>query len=260
MLNNMEAAPAISIINSLIADAVKIKASDIHLETLADRLRVRFRVDGVLSEVASFPPNIQHNLISRVKIMSELDIAERRKPQDGRLQFAGNKNLDIRVSSVPTIYGEKLVLRILDKQAVSLSIQELGFSSDNLGYVQAFCQHANGMVLATGPTGSGKTTTLHSMLTELNSPEKNIVTIEDPVEYRLYGVNQIQVNTKSGLSFADGLRSILRQDPNIIMVGEIRDKETAEIAIRAALTGHLVLSSLHTNDASALCHDCLTWA
>lgn len=249
MLNKTDTVPVISIINSLITDAVAMKASDVHLEMLGDKLRVRYRLDGVLSEVAEFPSSIQQALVSRVKIMSDLDIAERRIPQDGRLSFASNKNLDIRVSTLPTIYGEKIVLRILDKQAVSLSVQELGFSGDNLNYLREFYKYSNGMILATGPTGSGKTTTLHSMLIDLNSKEKNIVTIEDPIEYRLYGINQIQVNQKAGLGFATGLRSILRQDPNIIMVGEIRDKETAEIAIRAALTGHLVLSTLHTNDA-----------
>lgn len=249
MLSKADTAPVISIINSLIENSVKTRASDIHLEMLGDRLRVRYRIDGVLSEVAEYPLSIQQALISRVKIMSELDIAEKRIPQDGRLHFPGNKNLDIRVSTLPTIHGEKIVMRILDKQALSLSVEELGFSADNLHIVREFFKHSNGMVLATGPTGSGKTTTLHSMLTELNNTDKNIVTIEDPVEYRLYGVNQIQVNHKAGLSFATGLRSILRQDPNIIMVGEIRDKETADIAIRAALTGHLVLSTLHTNDA-----------
>lgn len=249
MRNSTDSVPVVTIINSLIENAVKAQASDIHMETLGDRMRVRYRIDGVLREVESFSTSTQQLLISRVKIMSELDIAEKRIPQDGRLDFPGNKNLDIRVSTLPTIHGEKLVLRILDKQAVSLKMHELGFSTSNFQKINELCQHSNGMILATGPTGSGKTTTLHSMLTELNGLDKNIVTIEDPVEYRLYGVNQIQVNQKAGLTFAKGLRSILRQDPNIIMVGEIRDKETAEIAIRAALTGHLVLSTLHTNDA-----------
>lgn len=249
MLNTIDTAPVISIINSLIEEAVKLQASDIHLEMLGDRLRIRYRIDGVLKEVSEFSSNIQQALISRIKIMSELDIAERRLPQDGRLYFPSNKNLDIRVSTLPTIHGEKVVLRILDKQAIGLALAELGFAARNMEVIRELLQHSNGMLLATGPTGSGKTTTLHSIMAQLNSPDKNIVTIEDPVEYRLYGVNQVQVNRKAGLTFAKGLRSILRQDPNIIMVGEVRDQETAEIAIRAALTGHLVLSTLHTNDA-----------
>ncbi|MCX7780948.1 MAG: GspE/PulE family protein, partial [Negativicutes bacterium] len=212
--------------------------------------RVRFRVDGVLREAASFPRYSHAALISRVKIMSEMDIAEKRLPQDGRIkvQEAG-RDIDIRVSTLPTILGEKAVLRILDKKAVIMDINGIGFTSVNLSRYRQLFSQSYGMVLVTGPTGSGKTTTLYATLNEVNAPGKNIITVEDPVEYRLDGVNQVQVNYKAGLTFANGLRSILRQDPNIIMVGEIRDAETADIAIRAALTGHLVFSTLHTNDA-----------
>lgn len=245
-----EDAPVISIVNSLLSQAVKERASDIHIEPRDKDVRVRFRVDGVLREVAVFPRYTHAAIISRIKIISEMDIAEKRLPQDGRLnvQEAG-RAIDIRVSTLPTILGEKVVMRILDKKAVILDIKGLGFSAGNLARYQQLYAQAYGMILVTGPTGSGKTTTLYSTLTAINSPGKNIITVEDPVEYRLDGVNQVQVNHKAGLTFASGLRSILRQDPNIVMVGEVRDMETADIAIRAALTGHLVLSTLHTNDA-----------
>lgn len=245
-----EDAPVISIVNSLISQAIKERASDIHIEPRDRDVRVRYRVDGVLREVATFPRYTHAAIISRVKIISEMDIAEKRLPQDGRvkIQEAG-REVDIRVSTLPTILGEKVVMRILDKKAVILDIKGLGFSADNLRRYKQLYAQSYGMILVTGPTGSGKTTTLYSTLTDINVPGKNIITVEDPVEYRLDGVNQVQVNQKAGLTFANGLRSILRQDPNIVMVGEIRDMETADIAIRAALTGHLVLSTLHTNDA-----------
>ena len=250
-IETAEDAPVINIVNSLITQSIKVAASDIHLEPMEQGLRVRFRIDGVLREMTSFPKHTQGAIVSRIKILSNMDIAERRVPQDGRIQVQeAGRSVDIRVSTLPTIYGEKVVLRILDQKAVILDINSLGYSADNLTKYRKMYHQAYGMILITGPTGSGKTTTLYSTLTELNSPGKNIITVEDPVEYRLDGINQVQVNTKAGLTFANGLRSILRQDPNIIMVGEIRDKETAEIAIRAALTGHLVLSTLHTNDAA----------
>lgn len=243
-------APVISIVNSLITQAIKERASDIHIEPQEKGLRVRFRVDGVLREVITFPRHTHAAITSRIKIMSEMDIAEKRLPQDGRIkvQEAG-RSIDLRVSTLPTILGEKVVMRILDKKSVILDIKVLGFSPNNLERYRRLYAKSFGMILVTGPTGSGKTTTLYSTLTDINSPMKNIITVEDPVEYRLDGINQVQVNSKAGLTFASGLRSILRQDPNIVMVGEIRDGETADIAIRAALTGHLVFSTLHTNDA-----------
>ena len=250
-IETSEDAPVINIVNSLISQAVKTGASDIHLEPQEKGLRVRFRVDGVLREMTSFPKHTQGAIISRVKIISGMDIAEKRSPQDGRIQVQeAGRSVDVRVSSLPTIYGEKIVLRVLDQKASILDVDALGFSVDNLRKFRKMYKHTYGMILITGPTGSGKTTTLYSVLTELNSATQNIITIEDPVEYRLTGINQVQVSNKAGMTFATGLRSILRQDPNIIMVGEIRDRETAEIAIRAALTGHLVLSTLHTNDAT----------
>lgn len=250
-IETSEDAPVINIVNSLISQAVKTGASDIHMEPQEKGLRIRFRVDGVLREMTSFPKHTQNAIVSRVKIMSSLDIAEKRLPQDGRVQIQEEgRAVDIRVSSLPTIYGEKIVMRILDQKATILDVEALGFSPANLNKFRRMAKNTYGIILVTGPTGSGKTTTLYSTLTELNSPTQNVITIEDPVEYRLTGINQVQVNNKAGMTFANGLRSILRQDPNIIMVGEIRDKETAEIAIRAALTGHLVLSTLHTNDAA----------
>lgn len=243
-------APIISIVNSLLQQAVKDGASDIHIEPQEKDMRVRFRVDGVLREMMTFPKRLHGALISRLKIMSEMDISERRIPQDGRIQliFAG-RDIDIRLSTLPTIYGEKIVGRVLDQAGAILNIDKLGFSALNRQRFNDMCRNSYGVMLVTGPTGSGKTTTLYSALSCCISPEKNIITVEDPVEYRLPGINQINVNPKAGLEFANALRAILRQDPNIIMVGEIRDAETAEIAIRAALTGHLVFSTLHTNDA-----------
>ncbi|MDU2063517.1 MAG: ATPase, T2SS/T4P/T4SS family [Sporomusaceae bacterium] len=249
-LQTADDAPIIGIVNSLFLQAVRERASDIHIEPQGENLRVRFRVDGVLREVCCFTANIQAAIISRIKIMAGMDIAEKRLPQDGRIFLNElGPTVDIRVSSLPTIYGEKMVMRILDQRAVVLDMEKLGFSSGNLTRYRRLYQHAYGMILVTGPTGSGKTTTLYSSLEELNDLQQNIVTLEDPVEYRLAGINQVQVNARAGLHFSTGLRSILRQDPNIIMVGEIRDNETADIAVRAALTGHLVMSTLHTNDA-----------
>ena len=243
-------APVISIVNSIITQAVKDRASDIHVEAQENDVRVRYRIDGVLQEVISFPLHMHSALISRIKIMSEMDIAEKRLPQDGRIQMTvAGREIDLRVSTLPTISGEKVVMRILDKATVLLDVQSLGFSALDLSNYKNLYRQSYGMILVTGPTGSGKTTTLYSTLTEISVPGKNVITVEDPVEYRLSGINQVQINVKAGLSFASGLRSILRQDPDIVMVGEIRDGETADIAVRAALTGHLVLSTLHTNDA-----------
>jgi len=244
-------APIINIVNSLLEQAVKDKASDIHVEPEEDRLRVRFREDGVLREVITFPKATQAAILSRIKIMAEMDIAEKRLPQDGRIKLIQNqREIDVRVSTLPTILGEKIVMRILDKEAMNIKLEDLSFTAQNMTLYKNMMHSAYGMILVTGPTGSGKSTTLYSTLMEINSIADNIITVEDPVEYRIPGVNQISINNKAGLTFASVLRTILRQDPNIIMVGEIRDKETAEIAINAALTGHLVFSTLHTNDAA----------
>lgn len=245
-----EEAPVVKLVNLIIIEAIKAGASDIHIEPDENLLRTRYRIDGVLHEVMSPPKHLQSAIISRIKILSGMDIAERRLPQDGRFQLkVENRQIDSRVSTVPTVYGENVVIRLLDLTSVLLGLGELGFSSEELKIYENLIRKPYGIILATGPTGSGKTTTLYSSLNTINSPEKNIVTIEDPIEYRLELVRQMQVNPKAGLTFANGLRSILRQDPDIIMVGEIRDLETAEIAIQAALTGHLVFSTLHTNDA-----------
>ncbi len=250
-LQTADDAPIIGLVNSLMNQAIKDLASDIHFEPQDKTLRVRFRIDGMLREVGSFPRDIHPAIVARIKIISDMDIAEKRVPQDGRIKIKeAGRDVDIRVSTLPTIMGEKVVMRLLDQNAVILDIKKLGFSSEHLNQYHRLYSQSYGMVLVTGPTGSGKTTTLYSTLAEVNSPNKNIITLEDPVEYRLGGINQVQVNTKAGLTFASGLRSILRQDPNILLVGEIRDSETADIAIRAALTGHLVFSTLHTNDAA----------
>jgi len=244
-------APVVRLVNSLIEGAINQRASDIHIEPQENRVRVRYRIDGVLHEVMALPTRIQSAVVSRIKIMAGMDIAEKRIPQDGRVQIKhADREIDIRISTMPTVFGEKAVLRLLDKSVALLKLDQLGFSPDNLVRFQNLIRSAYGMLLLTGPTGSGKTTTLYAVLNELNRPEKNIITIEDPVEYSLPGINQTGVNPKAGLTFAVGLRAILRQDPDIVMVGEIRDRETAEIAIRAANTGHLVLSTLHTNDAA----------
>ncbi|MDD2485301.1 MAG: type IV-A pilus assembly ATPase PilB [bacterium] len=246
----VEEAPIIRVVNTLIMRAIEDRASDIHVEPEKNALRVRYRVDGVLHDVMSMPKYIHPALSSRIKIMADLNIAERRIPQDGRIHVkTTDKDIDLRVSSLPTIYGEKIVMRILDKSSVLIGLNKLGFLTETQALLEDMITKPNGMILVTGPTGSGKTTTLYSILQKLNSPEKNIITIEDPVEYQLQGINQVQVNYKAGLTFANALKSFLRQDPDIIMVGEIRDLDTAEIAVHAALTGHLVLSTLHTNDA-----------
>ena len=245
-------APVIRLVNQLIARAVETQASDVHLEPFPDRLRVRYRYDGVLHEVESPPSRLQAAIISRVKIMARLDIAERRLPQDGRIKLTvRGHEIDFRVSTVPSLHGETVVLRVLDRTAVEFDYEKLGLPEDIRQGVQHALNLPNGMVLVTGPTGSGKTTTLYTGLLQLNSVVRKIVTVEDPIEYQLTGINQIQVKPQIGLSFANLLRSILRQDPDVIMIGEIRDLETAQIAVQAALTGHLVLSTLHTNSAAA---------
>jgi type IV pilus assembly protein PilB len=243
-------APIVRFVNLLITQAIQDRASDIHIEPGERELRVRFRIDGVLHEVMHSPKTIQAGVISRLKIMSDIDIAERRIPQDGRLSVQQNgKKIDLRVATLPTVWGEKVVMRILDNSTAMLKLSDLGFSEGNYDRWQQSFTKPYGMLLVTGPTGSGKSTTLYSTLNIVSKPEVNVITVEDPVEYRLPGINQVQANAKAGLTFAAALRSILRSDPDIILLGEIRDHETAQIAIEAALTGHLVLSTLHTNDA-----------
>jgi type IV pilus assembly protein PilB len=245
-----EEAPVVKLVNMLITRAAADRASDIHIEPTERDLRVRFRIDGVLHEIMRTPRSISNALVSRLKIMADIDIAERRRPQDGRINLrVGGKQLDLRVSSLPTIYGEKVVMRLLDTSNALLELKDLGFRGDNERRYKESFSKPYGTILVVGPTGSGKSTTLYATLNVLNRPEVNIVTIEDPVEYRLPGISQVQVNKKAGLTFASALRSFLRQDPDIMLVGEIRDQETANIAIESALTGHLVLSTLHTNNA-----------
>jgi type IV pilus assembly protein PilB len=245
--------PVVRFVNKLLMDAIKLGASDIHIEPYEKRLRVRYRVDGVLHESASPPISLANRLVARIKILSRLDIAERRVPQDGRLKLAGQRNtkIDFRVSTLPTVHGEKVVMRLLDSSGASLKLSDLGMEADQLVHYEAAVKKPYGMVLVTGPTGSGKTVSLYSALAMLNRPETNISTVEDPVEINLDGINQVAINEKANLTFSAALRSFMRQDPDIIMVGEIRDLETAEIAIKASQTGHLVLSTLHTNDATA---------
>ncbi len=248
----VEDAPIVKFVNLLIAQAVADRASDIHVEPTEHDLRIRFRVDGVLHEVMHSPRSIQGGVISRLKVMADINIAERRIPQDGRISLnVAGKAIDLRVATLPTVYGEKVVMRILDKTRAQLSLSDLGFHPAVLPRFEACFRKPYGTILVTGPTGSGKSTTLYATLNVLNSPDKNVITVEDPVEYRLPGVNQVQVNPKAGLTFASALRSILRSDPDIVLVGEIRDRETATIAVEASLTGHLVLSTLHTNDAAS---------
>jgi general secretion pathway protein E len=244
-------APVIRLVNLIISKAIENRASDIHIEPFEKDLKVRYRIDGILHDVESPPKKLKAALISRVKIMSKLNIAERRLPQDGRIKLKVlGKDIDLRVSTLPTLYGESVVMRILDKSNTNLyDIRKLGFPEDSLQEFESLICRPHGILLVTGPTGSGKTTTLYSALSTINLPDKKIITIEDPVEYQIDGVNQIHTNPQIGLTFASGLRHIVRQDPDVIMIGEIRDLETAEIAIRAALTGHLVFSTLHTNDA-----------
>jgi general secretion pathway protein E len=251
LLELADEAPVIRLLNSIIFQAVKERASDIHIEPFEQELEVRFRIDGLLYKMLAPPKVVQEALISRVKIMAGLNIAEKRLPQDGRLRvIVAGRDVDIRVSILPTFFGERVVLRLLDKQRGVISLADIGFAPADVQTMERLLVRTSGIVLVTGPTGSGKTTTLYAALSRINSPEKNIITIEDPVEYQLKGIGQIQVNPKIDLTFANGLRSILRQDPDVIMVGEIRDAETAEIAMQASLTGHLVLSTLHTNDAA----------
>ncbi|MDR2567382.1 MAG: Flp pilus assembly complex ATPase component TadA [Bifidobacteriaceae bacterium] len=245
-----EDSPVVRWVHLLISQAIHDGCSDIHLEPEEHDLRVRYRIDGVLHEMQNAPKSIQSQVISRIKIMSNIDIAERRKPQDGRISIeVDGGNVDLRVATLPTVWGEKVVMRILNTSAVEVDLRKLSFSDDSFNKFKASYTKPYGMILATGPTGSGKSTTLYAAIREISRPEVNIITIEDPVEYRMSGINQIQVNPKAGLTFASALRSILRADPDVVLVGEIRDGETAKIAVEAALTGHLVLSTLHTNDA-----------
>lgn len=245
-------APGVKLANMILEQAVKQRASDVHLEPREDDLRVRYRIDGIMRDVMVVPRHLRGDVNSRIKIMANLDITERRRPQDGRLQLRlDDLTVDVRISTLPTVYGEKIVARILHRTHNVLELEDFGFAAQNFQRIQAMLRQSQGLILVTGPTGSGKTTTLYGFLNQLNSPEKNIITVEDPVEYRLEGINQVQVNPRVDLTFATGLRTVLRQDPDIIMVGEIRDRETADIAVRSALTGHLVLSTLHTNSAVA---------
>jgi type IV pilus assembly protein PilB len=249
-LNNINSAPVVKLVNSIISQAVKMRASDIHIEPFENILRVRYRIDGELQEIVS-PTKAAHSaLITRIKIMGKMDIAEKRIPQDGRIETdIDGREIDMRISSLPTVYGEKIVIRLLDRSNFLTNKSSLGMTEKNMESYDKIIMSPNGIILVTGPTGSGKSTTLYATLKELNKDNINIITVEDPVEYKLNGINQVQINPKAGLTFANGLRSILRQDPDIIMIGEIRDGETAEIAVRAAITGHLVLSTVHTNDA-----------
>jgi len=252
LLDISDEAPVIKLVNLILFQAVKERASDIHIEPFQKELKVRYRIDGILYQRLDPPKRYQSAIVSRLKVMAKMDIAEKRLPQDGRIPIKiADKDIDIRVSIIPTTFGERVVLRLLDKQSLLLGMGEIGLSPDKHQTLQDLISRSNGILLVTGPTGSGKTTTLYAALSQINSPDKNIITIEDPVEYQLWGIGQIQVNPKIGLTFAHGLRSVLRHDPDVILVGEIRDAETAEIAIQAALTGHLVFSTLHTNDAAS---------
>ncbi|HMK43691.1 MAG TPA: type II secretion system ATPase GspE [Dissulfurispiraceae bacterium] len=243
-------APIIKLVNMIITRAVESRASDIHIEPFEDEMKVRYRIDGVLHDVESIPKKLQPAIVSRVKIMSRLNIAEKRLPQDGRIKLkVREQEIDLRVSTIPVLHGESIVMRILRKEGIVIDLEQLGFDAATLGSFMQLVHKPNGIVLVTGPTGSGKTTTLYGALDKINSPESKIITVEDPIEYHLKGINQIQVKPQIGLNFANTLRHIVRQDPDIIMIGEIRDLETAEIAIQSALTGHLVFSTLHTNDA-----------
>ncbi len=249
---SVDEAPVVKLVNTIITRAMNERASDIHIEPGEKDLRVRFRIDGVLHEAMTTPRSITNAMVSRLKIMADINIAERRIPQDGRISLkVQGRQVDLRVATLPSVYGEKVVLRILDRSSILLELTDLGFSAHNLARFESSYTKPYGAILVTGPTGSGKSTTLYATLNVLNRPEVNIITTEDPVEYRLAGITQVQVNRKAGLTFASALRSILRADPDIALIGEIRDRETAQIAIEAALTGHLVLSTLHTNDSSS---------
>ncbi len=252
LLDNSDDAPVIRLINGILQEAIRSRASDIHIEPYEERLSTRFRIDGSLSEKLSLPARLAPVLVSRVKVMAQLDIAQKRIPQDGRFSLnLGQRAIDIRVSTLPSRHGERLVMRILEKDSSRLALSELGMDAPMLAAFKTTLARPNGIILVTGPTGSGKTTTLYGALSELNDGSRNVLTVEDPVEYALDGIGQTQVNNQVGMSFAAGLRAILRQDPDVVMVGEIRDPETAEIAVQASLTGHLVLSTVHTNSAIA---------
>jgi len=252
LLDDTSDSPVIRLVNLMFSQAIRDKASDIHIEPYQNSLKIRQRLDGILYDMLSPPKHVQSALISRIKVMAKLNIAEKRLPQDGRIELkVANKEVDIRVSTLPTAFGERVVLRLLEKSSVLISLTELGMPEDRFAPFTDLIKAANGIVLVTGPTGSGKTTTLYAALTTINNTDINIITVEDPVEYRISGIGQVQVNPKIDLTFASGLRSIVRQDPDVILVGEIRDTETAKIAIQSALTGHLVFSTLHTNDASS---------
>lgn len=252
LLDDTSDAPIIKLVNHIISQAAKARASDIHIEPFKESFKVRYRVDGILYDLLTPPKSIQAALISRIKVMANMNIAEKRLPQDGRLQVKiGDQDIDVRISTLPTAFGERVVLRLLNKTASLLELSELGMAPGRLEQLKRLVASPNGIMLVTGPTGSGKTTTLYAVLQSINKPEINIITIEDPVEYQIPGISQIQVNPKIELTFARGLRSIVRQDPDVILVGEIRDRETAEIAVQSALTGHLVFSTLHTNDSAS---------
>ncbi len=252
LLATANKAPVIRLVNMILFNALKMRASDVHFQPFLDRLQVRYRIDGVLYDMEAPPKKVQDAILSRIKVMGEMDIAERRMPQDGRASVKiGDADVDIRISSVPTSHGERIVLRLLDKSARLYEMEEIGLEDENLEMLKRYIQYQHGIILVTGPTGSGKSTTLYASLQKVNSDKLNVITLEDPIEYQLDGISQIQINEKKGLTFAVGLRHLLRQDPDIMMVGEIRDVETARIAIQAALTGHLVYSTLHTNDAAS---------
>jgi general secretion pathway protein E len=251
LLDDTSDAPVIRLVNLMFSQAVRSNASDVHIEPYQNSLKIRQRLDGILYDMLSPPKHVQSALVSRIKIMAKLNIAEKRLPQDGRIELkVANKDIDVRVSTLPTAFGERVVLRLLDKSTVLISLNDLGMPNDRFQPFQKLIKAANGIILVTGPTGSGKTTTLYAALTSINNTDINIITVEDPIEYRISGIGQVQVNSKIDLTFASGLRSIVRQDPDVILVGEVRDTETAEIAIQSALTGHLVFSTLHTNDSA----------
>ncbi len=251
LLDDTSDAPIIKLVNHVISKAIKERASDIHMQPQHNSFKIRYRIDGILYDMLTPPKRVQPALISRIKIMAKLNIAEKRLPQDGRFEVRiGDQMVDLRVSTIPTSFGERIVMRLLSKSSSLLKLEDIGVPKDRLDSINRLIRNPNGIMLVTGPTGSGKTTTLYAVLTAINTPDINIITVEDPVEYQISGIGQIQVNSKIGLTFASGLRAILRQDPDVILIGEIRDQETAEIAIQSALTGHLVLSTLHTNDSA----------
>ncbi|MCG8567640.1 MAG: Flp pilus assembly complex ATPase component TadA, partial [Desulfobacterales bacterium] len=252
LLDDTSDAPIIKLVNHIISQSVKAKASDIHIEPGPENIKVRYRIDGILYDLLESPNWLQSPLTTRIKVMADMDIAEKRLPQDSRIEVRiGNRDIDIRISTIPTALGERIVMRLLDKSSSLLALSEFGIAQESLDLIRHLSSLPNGIVLMTGPTGSGKTTSLYAMLSEINKPDINIITVEDPVEYKLDGISQIQVNPKIGLTFAKSLRSIVRQDPDVILIGEIRDQETASIAVQSALTGHLVFSTLHTNDAAS---------